>query len=98
MARRKDPGISPEERAKRERDYAEQRAALRARIEAEATARAQVWAQQQGITSEQDSVGRRQHALARYRQAIAEQSAPAYRPTLLQQWSAPAPGIVEIEF
>lgn len=98
MARRKEPGVSPEEREKRDREYAEQRASLRARIEAEATARAQAWAQQQGITSAQDSVGRRQRALARYRQAIAEQSVPSYRPTFLQQWSAPAPGIVEIEF
>lgn len=99
MARRKAPEVSPEERERRARLYAEERRARLAVIEKARTEIAQAYLVEQGALVGGEGFLDRHARLDRYRKALLQSSAPAYRPTPRQLQARPCPGVdVEVEF
>lgn len=95
MARRKAPEVSPEERERRARLYAEERRARLAVIEKARTEIAQAYLVEQGALVGGEGFLDRHARLDRYRKALLQASAPAYRPTPRQLQARPCPGISE---
>ena len=99
MARRKLPEVSPEERERRRRVAAAEQRARCAEIARAQTAVAQAWLVEQGALVPGEGVRDRLVRLDRYRAALVQASAPAYRPTVRQLQARPCEGIYEeIEF
>ena len=95
MARRKAPEVSPEERERRARLYAEERRARLAAIEKARTEIAQAYLVEQGALVGGEGFLDRRARLDRYRKALLQSSAPAYRQTPRQLQARPCPGISE---
>lgn len=95
VARRKAPEVSPEERERRARLYAEERRARLAAIEKARTEIAQAYLVEQGALVGGEEFLDRHARLDRYRKALLQSSAPAYRPTPRQLQARPCPGISE---
>ena len=94
MAKRK-PSITPEERD-RNRRAADERQRGRVMEEAKAaTAVAQAWLVAHGALVPGEGVRDRLRRLDRYRQALVQASAPAYKPTARQIGQRPILGIYE---
>lgn len=99
MARRKQPSITPEERERNRREADERQRARCVQIAKAATATAQAWLVEHGAMVPGEGVRDRLIRLDRYRRALVQASAPAYRPTARQIGQRPIPGIYEeIEF
>ena len=99
VARRKAPEVSPEERERRARLYAEERRARLAAIEKARTEIAQAYLAERGALVMGEGFLDRHARLAGYRRSLVQASAPMYRPTPQQLQARPGPGIdVEVEF
>lgn len=99
MARRKAPELSLEERERNQREAALQQRARCAAIAQTMTAQAQAWLVEHGAMVPGEGVRERLVRLDRYRKALVQASAPAYRPTARQLQARPCLGIeVEVEF
>lgn len=99
MARRKEPALTPAERARNQREADERQRERCAAVASAMTAQAQAWLMRRGAWVPGEGVGERLRRLDGYRRSLVQTSAPAWRPTLRQQQAAPCAGIdVEVEF
>jgi len=94
MAKRA-PSITPEERARNQREADAWQRARCAEIARQATKEARDWLLARGVLVPDEGVRERLRRLDGYRRALVQASAPAYRPTVRQQM---ARDVVEIEF
>lgn len=99
MARRKAPELSLEERERNRREAVLRQREYCAAIAQAMTAQAQAWLVEHGALVPGEGVRERLVRLDRYRTALVQASAPAYRPTARQIQARPVAGIdVEVEF
>ena len=99
VARRKAPELSLDERERNQREAAHRQRERCAEIARAMTVQARAWLVEQGALVPGEGVRERLVRLDRYRTALVQASAPAYRPTVRQLQARPCPGLdVEVEF